>query len=47
MLCEYIEKAMSKALYDKLEDGSFAGRIPPNALVLLSLEKPFTTARRC
>ena len=28
MLLEYINKAMSKALYDKLEDGSFSGKIP-------------------
>ena len=27
MLIEYINKAMSKALYDKLEDGSFSGKI--------------------
>jgi predicted RNase H-like HicB family nuclease len=28
MLVEYISKAMSKAVYDKLEDGSFSGKIP-------------------
>ena len=28
MLIEYIDKAMSKAVYDKLEDGSFCGKIP-------------------
>jgi len=28
MLTEYIERAMSKATYDKLEDGSYCGRIP-------------------
>ncbi|MDD5450342.1 MAG: type II toxin-antitoxin system HicB family antitoxin [Desulfovibrionales bacterium] len=28
MLIEYINKAMSKAAYDKLEDGSFSGKIP-------------------
>jgi predicted RNase H-like HicB family nuclease len=28
MLIEYIDKAMSKAVYDKLEDGSFFGKIP-------------------
>jgi predicted RNase H-like HicB family nuclease len=27
MLIEYIDKAMSKASYDKLEDGSFSGKI--------------------
>ena len=28
MLIEYINKAMSKAVYDKLGDGSFSGKIP-------------------
>jgi predicted RNase H-like HicB family nuclease len=28
MLIDYINKAMSKAQYDKLEDGSFSGTIP-------------------
>ncbi len=28
MLIDYIDKAMSKAIYDKLEDGSFSGKIP-------------------
>lgn len=28
MLTEYIARLMSKAVYDKLEDGSFSGRIP-------------------
>ncbi len=28
MLTEYIERAMSKAVYDKLEDDTFAGTIP-------------------
>jgi len=28
MLIEYIDKAMSEAVYDKLEDGSFSGQIP-------------------
>lgn len=28
-ITEYIESAMAKAVFDKLEDGSFAGRIPP------------------
>lgn len=27
-LTDYIEGALAKAVYDKLEDGSFAGRIP-------------------
>jgi predicted RNase H-like HicB family nuclease len=29
ILSDYIERAMSQAEYDKLEDGSFAGRIAP------------------
>jgi predicted RNase H-like HicB family nuclease len=29
ILSEYVEQAMEQALYDKLEDASFAGRIPP------------------
>jgi len=28
MLIQYIDKAMSEAVYDKLEDGSFSGKIP-------------------
>ena len=28
ILIEYREKALSQAIYDKLEDGTFAGRIP-------------------
>ena len=27
MLIDYIDKAMSKAIYDKLEDGNFSGKI--------------------
>ena len=29
MLIEYINKAVSKAVYEKLEDGNFVGNIPP------------------
>ncbi len=29
ILSDYLEYAMAVAAYDKLEDGSFAGRIPP------------------
>lgn len=29
VLTDYIEQAMSLAAYDKLEDGSFVGKIPP------------------
>jgi predicted RNase H-like HicB family nuclease len=29
ILSEYVEKVMAQAIYDKLEDGTFAGRIPP------------------
>lgn len=28
VLTEYVEQALSQAAYDKLEDGSFVGRIP-------------------
>ena len=28
ILSEYIERAMAEAVYDKLEDGTFAGKIP-------------------
>jgi len=28
ILSGYMEKAMAQAVYDKLEDGTFAGRIP-------------------
>lgn len=43
ILSEYIEKAMSEALYDKLEDGSFAGKIPSCKGVLAF----GTTLREC
>jgi len=29
ILTEYMEQAMDHAVYDKLDDGTFAGRIPP------------------
>ena len=29
ILSEYIEQAMELAIYDKLDDGTFSGRIPP------------------
>lgn len=29
ILTDYVEQAMASAEYDKLEDGTFAGRIPP------------------
>jgi len=29
ILTEYVEQAMTHAAYDKLEDGTFVGRIPP------------------
>jgi len=29
ILSDYVEQAMAQAIYDKLEDGTFAGRIPP------------------
>ena len=29
ILTEYVDRAMVEAVYDKLEDGTFVGRIPP------------------
>ncbi len=29
MLIEYVNKAIGKAVYDKLDDGTFTGKIPP------------------
>ena len=29
ILSEYVERVMAQAVYDKLEDGTFPGRIPP------------------
>lgn len=29
ILSEYVEQAIAQAVYDKLEDNTFAGRIPP------------------
>jgi predicted RNase H-like HicB family nuclease len=29
ILTEYVDQAMAQAEYDKLEDGTFSGRIPP------------------
>ena len=29
ILTGYIEEALSQAVYDKLEDGTYSGRIPP------------------
>ena len=29
ILTEYVEQAITQAVYDKLEDGTFVGRIPP------------------
>ena len=29
VLTEYVDRAMVEAAYDKLEDGTFVGRIPP------------------
>ena len=43
VLTGYIEKALSLAEYDKLEDGTFAGRIPPCKGVIAFAE----TLREC
>ena len=29
LLSDYVNHAMAQAVYDKLDDGSYAGRIPP------------------
>ena len=43
ILSEYVEKAMSEAVYDKLEDSTFTGRIPSCKGVLAF----GTTLRNC
>jgi predicted RNase H-like HicB family nuclease len=43
ILSEYLERAMAGAEYDKLEDGSFSGRIPSCAGVISFAE----TLREC
>ena len=43
ILSEYVEQAMSEALYDKLEDGTFTGKIPSCKGVLAF----GTTLREC
>lgn len=43
ILSEYVEQAIAQAVYDKLEDGTFAGRIPAcKGVVALG-----TTLREC
>jgi predicted RNase H-like HicB family nuclease len=43
ILSEYVEQAMAQAVYDKLEDGTFSGRIPSCQGVIAF----GTTLRRC
>lgn len=43
VLSDYVEQALVEATYDKLEDGSFAGRIPPCPGVIAFA----TTLRQC
>lgn len=43
ILNDYVEKAMKRAVYDKLEDGSFSGRIPLCKGVITFTD----TLRRC
>ena len=43
ILSDYLEQAMEVAAYDKLDDGTFAGRIPPCKGVLAF----GTTLREC
>jgi predicted RNase H-like HicB family nuclease len=34
VLTDYLNRAMARAIYDKLEDGSFSGTLPPCAGVV-------------
>ena len=43
ILSDYVEQALAEATYDKMEDGSYAGRIPPCPGVLAFGE----TLRQC
>ena len=43
ILTEYIEQAMEHAVYDKLEDGTFCGRIPVSKGVIAFAD----TLRKC
>jgi len=43
ILSEYVDQALAQAVYDKLEDGTFAGRIPFCTGVLAFAE----TLREC
>lgn len=43
ILTDYVDGAMGKAVYDKLEDGTFAGKIPPCPGVVAFAE----TLREC
>jgi len=38
MLIEYINKAMAKAVYEKLEDGTYSGKIPQTPGVIAFAE---------
>lgn len=43
ILTEYVDQAMAQAEYDKLEDGTFSGRIPPcNGVIAFG-----STLRQC
>lgn len=43
ILGDYVEQALAAASYDKLEDGTFAGKIPPYQGVVAFAE----TLRQC
>lgn len=43
ILSDYVEQALAAATYDKLDDGTFAGRIPPCTGVVAFAE----TLREC
>ena len=45
VITEYVEKAMKEAIYDKLEDGTFAGRIP-DCIGVVSFERTLAECER-
>jgi len=47
ILSEYLDQAMAQAVYDKLDDGTFAGRIPSCKGVLVHNQATFLGMTRC
>ena len=44
MLLEYVDEAMAKGVYDKLEDGTYCGKIPKCPLNLKTSDRRRTAA---